>query len=89
MSSERRVSYYREKYALFNKILQNQHNLEPKTNVLFSEATLRPHPTWLRLIMMFWNTRVMKTAFRFGVAAVVMNQYERLGLIVLILCFVM
>lgn len=89
MSFEGRVSYYQDKYGIFYRMLQNQHRALPQRSVLFPDTVLKPSSTWLRLIMMFWNTRVMKTALRFGVAAVVMNQYERLGLIVLILCFVM
>lgn len=88
MSFEGRVSYYRDKYGIFYKLLRNQHKASPQAIVTLPNVVLKPSSTWLRLIMMFWNARVMKTALRFGVAAVVMNQYERLGLIVLILCFV-
>lgn len=87
MSFEGRVSYYRDKYSIFHKMLQTS-KIAQRTSVILPDAALKPTSTWLRLIMMFWNTRVMKTAFRFGVAAAVMNQYERLGLIVLLLCFV-
>lgn len=86
MSFDGRISYYRDKYGIFHRMVQNQHQAHSQAGVIVPD--LKPTSTWLRLIMMFWNTRVMKTAFRFGLAAVVMNQYERLGLIVLILCFV-
>lgn len=83
-----RISFYRDKYGWFHRLLNHPNNAPPSANVVLPEASLKPTSTWLRLITMFWNTRVMKTALRFGIAAAVMNQYERLGLIVLILCFI-
>lgn len=88
MSLEERVNYYRDKFGIFHRILENQHRASSQPSIILPDVDLKPTSTWLRLIMMFWNTKVMKTAFRFGVAAIVMNQYERLGLIVLLLCFV-
>lgn len=88
MPFDARVSYYRDKYGVFHRLLQNHENELPPIKVKLAEPIIKPTSTWLRLIMMFWNVRVMKSAFRFGVAAMIMNQYERLGLIVFILCFV-
>lgn len=81
-----KVSYYIDKYGIFHRILRR-----PEHSYAVKPVTEQINPqvcsTWLRLIMMFWNTRVMKAALRFGVAAIVMNQYERLGFAVLLLCF--
>lgn len=89
MPFEGRVSYYRDKYGIFHRLLEHHFRASSQASIILPDVALKPTSTWLRLIMMFWNTKVMKTAFRFGVAAVVMNQYERLGLIVLILCFIL
>lgn len=88
MAPENRVSYYIDKYGVFHRILKNQ-SIAVDTNLNPTRTQEPPKvcSTWLRLIMMFWNTRVMVTAVRFGVAAVIMNQYERLGFAVLLLCF--
>lgn len=42
---------------------------------------------WLRFIIIFWSPRVMRTALKFGVAALIMNRYERLGFAIMMLCF--
>nr|CAH7742281.1 unnamed protein product [Callosobruchus chinensis] len=88
MNPSNRVSYYIDKYGVFHRIFRNQDvpvTVFPKNVV--KEETPKPCKTWLRLIVMFWNARVLKTAFRFGVAAIIMNQYERLGFAALLLCF--
>lgn len=41
---------------------------------------------WLRFITIFWNARVLKTAVKFGLAALIMNRYERIGFAILMLC---
>lgn len=79
------VSYYIDKYGVFHRILQKRYN--PISKKLSIDTKPKVSATWLRLIVMFWNARVMKAAFRFGIAAVIMNQYERLGFAVLLLCF--
>lgn len=42
---------------------------------------------WLRFIVLFWNPRVLKAAVKFGLAAMIMNKYERLGFAIMLLCF--
>jgi hypothetical protein len=86
MVREGRISYYIDKYGVFHKSTKKPENRKCLSS--FPEnAPAKPSSTWLRLIMMFWNARVMKAAFRFGVAAIIMNQYERLGFALLLLCF--
>ncbi|EFA05874.1 hypothetical protein TcasGA2_TC008683 [Tribolium castaneum] len=85
MAPEGRISYYIDKYGVFHK--SGGKNDKPVNAPAFETSVTRPSSTWLRLIIMFWNARVMKAAFRFGVAAIIMNQYERLGFAVLLLCF--
>lgn len=86
MASEGRISYYIDKYGVFHKVTEG---IKSRTNVevITEKVAVKASSTWLRLIVMFWNARVMKAAFRFGVAAVVMNQYERVGFALLLLCF--
>lgn len=84
MPPEGRVSYYVDRYGIFHRILGKNDSSLGRANV---NMTPKVCSTWLRLIMMFWNVKVMKAAFRFGVAAIIMNQYERLGFAVLLLCF--
>lgn len=84
MPLESRVSYYVDRYGIFHRILRKDDNSVERPNI---NVTPKVCSTWLRLIMMFWNVKVMKAAFRFGVAAIIMNQYERLGFAVLLLCF--
>lgn len=80
-SGQGRISYFVDKYGVFHKKSQ-----ETKSQSLAMECH-KPASTWLRLIIMFWNARVLKTALRFGVAAVVMNQYDRIGFALMLLCF--
>ncbi|RZC32776.1 hypothetical protein BDFB_007553 [Asbolus verrucosus] len=86
MGTDGRISYYIDKYGVFHKSLRRSKKSKDLSS-LPDNTTPKPSSTWLRLIMMFWNPRVMKAAFRFGVAAVIMNQYERLGFALLLLCF--
>lgn len=84
--SDSRVNFYLiEKYGVFHRILKQRNNTKPVPTT----RTVQPavHSTWLRIIVMFWNVKVMKAAFKFGVAALIMNQYERLGFAALLLCF--
>lgn len=41
---------------------------------------------WLKFITIFWNPRVLKTAVKFSLAALIMSKYERIGFAVLMLC---
>lgn len=84
MRPEGRISYYIDKYGVFHK---SGGKSERPIAPLVQRGVGKPSATWLRLIVMFWNARVMKAAFRFGLAAIIMNQYERLGFAVLLLCF--
>lgn len=53
-------------------------------------ATVQPkHPLWLRLITIFWNPKVLKTALKFGIVATIMNRYERIGFVLLMLCIIL
>lgn len=84
--------YFMDRYGFFHKFLNQSRVQETAPNIatefpLSSDAVPKASSTWLRLIIMFWNPRVMKAAVRFGVAALVMNQYERLGFAVFLLCF--
>mgnify|MGYP005985456703 CR=1 FL=1 len=86
MSVDGRISYYIDKYGVFHK--SSRRIVKKKNAPSFPDsANPKASSTWLRLIIMFWNARVMKAAFRFGVAAIIMNQYERLGFALLLLCF--
>lgn len=42
---------------------------------------------WLKFITLFWNRRVLWAAIKFGLAALIMNRYERFGFAILIICF--
>lgn len=42
---------------------------------------------WLRFIVIFWSPRVLKAAVKFGLAAMIMNKYERIGFAIMMLCF--
>ncbi|CAH2013152.1 unnamed protein product [Acanthoscelides obtectus] len=78
MNATTRVSYYIDKYGVFHRIFRNQD--VPVATIpqrILKDEIPKPSATWLRLIMMFWNARVMKTAFRFGVAAIIMNHVCR------------
>lgn len=86
MVYDEKVSYYIDKYGIFHRILRRSEHSFASQNIL-EQVNPKSCSTWLRIIMMFWNTRVLKAALRFGVAAVVMNQYERLGFALLLLCF--
>lgn len=87
MPAEEKVSYYVNKYGVFHRILQKQYH--PVAKKLSIDTKPKASATWLRLIVMFWNARVMKAAFRFGIAAVIINQYERPGFAVILLCLIL
>jgi hypothetical protein len=52
-----------------------------------TNVTKREPPVWLTFIGIFFSPRVMTAALKFGLAACLMNRFERLGFIIMLLCF--
>lgn len=49
-------------------------------------STGAPKKIWLQFIDIFFSSRVMKVALKFGVAVLVSIKYERIGLALMMLC---
>lgn len=51
-----------------------------------TNVTKREPPVWLTFIGIFFSPRVMTAALKFGLAACLMNRFERLGFVIMLLC---
>ena len=49
-------------------------------------STKREPPVWLSFIRIFFSPRVMSVAVKFGLAACLMNRFERLGFVIMMIC---
>jgi hypothetical protein len=50
-------------------------------------VTKREPPVWLAFIGIFFSPRVMKTALKIGLAACLINRFDRFGFLIAFLCF--
>lgn len=63
-------------------------NIQRKSSITTNSASEKKEiAPWLKFIIIFWSPRVMRTALKFGIAALIMNRYERLGFAIMMLCF--
>jgi hypothetical protein len=51
-----------------------------------TNVTKREPPVWLTFIGIFFSPRVMTAALKLGLAACLMNRFERLGFVIMLLC---
>jgi hypothetical protein len=47
----------------------------------------REPPVWLTFIGIFFSPRVMRTALKIGLAACLINRFDRFGFLIAFLCF--
>lgn len=86
--------FYFDKYGYIHTRLVNvtkfhsaNKNIERKHSIEAPNVQRKDVAPWLRFIIIFWSPRVMRTALKFGIAALIMNRYERLGFAIMMLCF--
>lgn len=95
----RLYGFYLDRYGLIrsgnytldsNKTAAIEGNTLQKKNVTQKDSTTTAQQQiqlpWLKFITLFWNRRVLWVAIKFGLAALVMNRYERLGFAILVIC---
>lgn len=83
-----RYGFYFDRYGFLHTRCISKEELFVRSNqVNKKNVSSKNCAVWLRFIVLFWSPRVMRAALKFGLAAMIMNKYERLGFAIMILCF--